>query len=350
MAEFTKNAQVLGEAEDVQQKTKDAMLRIQQQTAATEDLAEATLEELRAQGETMDNIQRDLDQVNSKLETTDKLQNQFDRWAGNWGGWKKSAAKKEAQEQMAGKEAVKEKGEEANIREIYEDQTFKSMGRKWKRAGLFVCDEPTKQAPDLFDPVIQATLSDTRWHIDFSQPNIDVDGWTYASDFTKLNRGDLGKSAATWKCYVRRRKWKYIERASTTSDAVDTIRARQATRQAGMIADAEQQVRSGAKIGYVPRSRQTDLQESSRTYHDPKRENLDEESKAGLDRISENDRDIDSMLDQTANSLDRLAGLAGAMKDETISHSAKLAELDGTLSQASTKQAIVNARAKRLLR
>ena len=45
MAEFSANAQMLNEAEALQGKTKEAMIRIQRQQAETESLAEATLEE-----------------------------------------------------------------------------------------------------------------------------------------------------------------------------------------------------------------------------------------------------------------------------------------------------------------
>ena len=349
MADFTKNAALLDEAEDTQQKTKDAMLRIQQQTAETESLAEATLDELRAQGEQMDTIHRDMEEVSVKLDDTEKLQNRFDRWAGNWLGIMKGAAKKEAADQTAAAAAARERGATANIREVYEHESFASMGRKWKSNGLFVCEDPTKAAPDLFDPTLQGTMTDSKWQVDFSQPNIDVDGWTFADNFPTLNKTGSGTSSAGWKSYARRRKWKYIERSSTSSDTLNCIRARQGERQAGIQSKGQMSAHVG-KIGYVPRSRQTDLKEAGRTYADPKKEDLDDESMAGLGRLEDNDKDINAMLDQTANSLDRLAGLAGAMKDESTSQTSKLGALDESLNKASAKQAVVNARAKRLLK
>jgi phage-related minor tail protein len=47
------NRQMLTQAGDVQNKTKDAVTRIQRQTAETEALASKTLEELRKQGTQM---------------------------------------------------------------------------------------------------------------------------------------------------------------------------------------------------------------------------------------------------------------------------------------------------------
>ena len=349
MAEFHRNAELLDGAEDIQQKTKDAMLRIQQQTAETESIAEATLEELRQQGEQMDGIHSDLEDVSGKLDETDKLQNRFDRWAGNWLGLKKRAAQNEAAAETAAADAARQKGMDASIREVYECQQYKNMSRKWKNNGLFMVEEPTKPAPDLFDPTIQHTITDSKWQIDFSVPNVDVDGWTYAADFNTLNKNQTGDATASWRHYARRRKWKYIERQSSSSDVLMGIRSRQAQREAGIQSRAQESHQS-SKIGFVPRSRQTDMTEGSRSYVDPKDENLDEESQAGLDRLAENDKDIDSMLEQTANSLDRLGGLAAAMGDETASHNRKIEEINDTMQVTMAKQTVVNARQKRLLK
>jgi hypothetical protein len=54
MSGFTsENARMLAEADSTQQQTKDALSRIKKQTAETEALGAATLEELRAQGQQM---------------------------------------------------------------------------------------------------------------------------------------------------------------------------------------------------------------------------------------------------------------------------------------------------------
>jgi hypothetical protein len=47
---------------------------------------------------------------------------------------------------------------------------------------------------------------------------------------------------------------------------------------------------------------------------------LDEESRAGLARIKENDREIDAAIDDVAGSLDTLANIASAMRDEVNLH------------------------------
>ena len=49
----SENARMLAEADATQQQTKDALTRIKKQTAETEALGSATLEELRAQGQQM---------------------------------------------------------------------------------------------------------------------------------------------------------------------------------------------------------------------------------------------------------------------------------------------------------
>ena len=47
------NLKMLAEADDIQQKTKDTIFRIQQQAAETEELGTATLDQLRRQGAQM---------------------------------------------------------------------------------------------------------------------------------------------------------------------------------------------------------------------------------------------------------------------------------------------------------
>ena len=99
------NKKMLSEADDTQQKTKEAILRIQQQTAQTEGLGTATLEELRAQGRQMDDINMEVQNVNAKLDTASHLQDRFDAWSGNIFGFKKRAANREAAAEIASKQA-----------------------------------------------------------------------------------------------------------------------------------------------------------------------------------------------------------------------------------------------------
>jgi hypothetical protein len=94
------------------------------------------------------------------------------------------------------------------------------MSRKWKSAGLYLCNAPDTPAPDLFDPSLQGSIADTRWSIDYSLTGIDAEGWTYAYDFGYLNKHGAGDSSAQWNSYVRRRKWKYTE-ASGKSEAIN---------------------------------------------------------------------------------------------------------------------------------
>ena len=81
MASFTgkDRDQMLAEAEDVQGKTKDAITRIKQQTAESEAIGTATLEELRQQGGQMDEINNEVDGICDKLDKASSLQSQFDR-------------------------------------------------------------------------------------------------------------------------------------------------------------------------------------------------------------------------------------------------------------------------------
>ena len=187
MASFTgkDRDQMLAEAEDVQGKTKDAITRIKQQTAESEAIGTATLEELRKQGEQMDEVNNEVDGICDKLDKASTLQNQFDRWAGNWLGGKKRAAQKEAATENANRVA----NAQVKVQEVFEHSKYDSLSRKWRYNGLYLTTVEMTPAPDLFDPALQATIPDTRWTIDFSIPEIDAEGWTYGYDFSTINKG-----------------------------------------------------------------------------------------------------------------------------------------------------------------
>ena len=75
------------------------------------------------------------------------------------------------------------------------------------------------------------------------------------------------------------------------------------------------------KVGYVPRSNLANMKASglSGTGGGRKgKEELDEESKAGLQRVQANDREIDQGVNAISNTLDNLTGIAGQMKEEVF--------------------------------
>ena len=111
--------------------THAGIFRIQRQLAETEEIGSQTLEELRKQGNQMDDINSDLDKVSHKLDESAGLQSTFDKWAGNWFGGKKNQALAEAQAEIANR------GNEANaqIKEVFEHETFSSVSRAWKPVG-----------------------------------------------------------------------------------------------------------------------------------------------------------------------------------------------------------------------
>jgi hypothetical protein len=270
-------------------------------------------------------------------------------WAGNWTGWKKNSAMKEADAENKSRKAAALSGN-GTPREVFEQEKYETIHRKWKSAGFVLCDAPTMAVPDLFDPKIMVTLEpDSSWIRDYSLTGIDADGWTYAKDFNYLNKYGAGSDKPSWNAYVRRRKWKYLDKSGTNSTIRDVKeRQNQRVQSTNKAANASAQA---SKIGYVSRSRQTELQESdySSSFGD-KDEEMDEESRAGLDRLRSNEREIDSGVEQIANSLDNLMSMAGAMKDTTAEQTKKLDLLDQNMDKAQSKQAVVNARAKRLLR
>jgi hypothetical protein len=210
------NQKMIKEADETQDQTLAAVDRIKQQTALTEELGAATLEELRAQGRQMDDINQDITAVNAKLDTASGLQDRFDRWSGNIFGFKKRAAEREADSEIA--ERARE--EMQNIKEMFENEKYDMFSRTWKSAGMSLCNNPSQKAPELFDPNNQGgQMGNTRWDIDFGFAGIDREGWTYAADLAYLNKHGAGTPEPAWNSKARRRKWKYTEK--TGNEVID---------------------------------------------------------------------------------------------------------------------------------
>jgi hypothetical protein len=153
----------------------------------------------------------------------------------------------------------------------------------------------------------------------------------------------------------------------------DRVRDRNLTRSTAKPQGALGQVE---RIGYIPRNKVPVLQatgyQSSHMKGRKDSDELDAESRDGLARIQERDAEIDHSLGQVLNIVDNLDQIANAMNDEvTIMiqyHSLtilklsllnniqvrqqefKTRALESNLSIAEEKQAIVNARQKKLLK
>lgn len=210
------NQKMLNETEDTQQKTKEAVMRIQQQATATEDLGSATLEELRAQGRQMNDINNDINDVNAKLDTASGLQDKFDIWSGSLFGFGKRKANKEACAEIASKQME----EMNNVKEVFENEKFDSFSRVWKASSMTLCSNPAQKAPQLFDPSNQMSMENSKWSIDFSLAGIDIEGWTYAKDMAYLNKHGAGSPSGGWNCKARRRKWKFTESKQSGNEVV----------------------------------------------------------------------------------------------------------------------------------
>lgn len=73
------------------------------------------------------------------------------------------------------------------------------------------------------------------------------------------------------------------------------------------------------KIGFVSRNNQSTLQASGlSSSRNKKNEELDEESRAGLARLKNQDAEIDEGLDSISNCLDNLSGISQAMNEEVV--------------------------------
>jgi hypothetical protein len=177
------NRQKLQEIDDVQDKTKEAIIRMQRQAAEAEETGAMTLDELRKQGQQIDEVSGDLDQISAKLDQSTALQNKFDVWAGNWFGGKKRAAMKEAAADIAQRNAE----ELGKIKEVFENEKFDTMSRKWKAQGFTLVTTPTVQAPEIFDPASVANQAEASWKIDFSLGAIDIEGTLLTAEILTYN-------------------------------------------------------------------------------------------------------------------------------------------------------------------
>jgi len=227
---LSSNKQVLQEAEHVQSKTRESLIRIQEQAAAAELLGGETLEELYNQRQQLYTIEKESNKLNSHLRKTSKLQNQFDRWAGHWRGSHKREAKRDAKEQLGFSRKEKE-NKSANKYKVTASSTTANINKKKKKK----------------DDVLHSVSRNT------------------------------GKD-------------------------------------------------------------NTETQE------------LDQEDLEALDRVKQNDAEIDEMLDAADRALDRLNCLASSIKEETQTHSQQIDTTDALLEKANTKQQVINGRLKRLLR
>jgi hypothetical protein len=153
--------------------------------------------------------------VSSKLDQSQALQTKFDAWAGNWFGGKKRSAMKEAAAEI--KERNKE--DQSKIKEVFQHQS-KGFTGGWKNDGLYLCTDTGISCNDLFDPDQVEKQESSRWLIDFSLAGIDAEGWTYASSFSLLDKHGAGDPAPRWNSYSRRRKWRFVDRATGSSGGV----------------------------------------------------------------------------------------------------------------------------------
>jgi hypothetical protein len=266
-------------------------------------------------------------------------------WSGSIFGFGKRKANKEAATEIA----TKQMEEMNNVKEIFENEKYDMFSRVWKPSSMTLCSNPATKAPQLFDPSNQVSMEHSKWSIDFSLAGIDIEGWTYAKDFAYLNKHGAGSPKGGWSDKVRRRKWKYTDTKVQGNEVVAGVRGRNKER------TAQRTGGSGAtpteKVGYVPRSNLSNMKASglSSTGGRKGKEELDEESKAGLKRVQANDRQIDDGINAISSTLDNISGIAGQMKEETVSQNKKLEQIENNIQKASEKQAVVNARQKRYL-
>jgi hypothetical protein len=213
------NRKMLSQAEKTQEDTKAAAIRIKQRLQETEDIGSATLQQLGHQGHQLDELHNELTDIDNKLAQTTQLQSNFDFWAGNWSGTKKSAAGQEAKNYIAAQSDNKG----LHVSDIYEQQKYHSMGRSWKKHNFVQVSNTSTEVIPAFDPELSYVNKISAWKVDFSLPNIDPEGWTYSADFKSLDTNGSGISTPVWNSYVRRRKWRHENKTSSSAAVIEDV-------------------------------------------------------------------------------------------------------------------------------
>ena len=118
---------------------------------------------------------------------------------------------------MAAKEAAQDiktmsQADHFAIKEVFQHEKFDLLTRQWQENGMVLCTDTSIPCNDVFDPVQAEQMENSRWIVDFTLSGIDSDGWTYAFDLKTLNKVGSGDAAPKWNSYVRRRKWRMVDR------------------------------------------------------------------------------------------------------------------------------------------
>lgn len=135
------NAEVIQEADGIQQSTKAALYRMWQQTAQTEEQGVNILSQMREQRHQSHIIQMDADNLNASLNKSNKLLNSFDWLTGNWRGRRKKEANIEATEHIAvtdRKRQSERAGIKTNEMEKNKNAAFSSVSNRGPNARIKV--------------------------------------------------------------------------------------------------------------------------------------------------------------------------------------------------------------------
>lgn len=341
---------MLEKATAAQNKTKESVVRIQRQTEQTEQLGISTLEALRTHGRKLDDVSLDVHNANTKLHTSSKLQDRFDKWSGNLFGARKREAIKQANIQIS----IKSHAETLKVKEVYENEKYDLLSRKWKPDGMVLCSDPTIAAPALFDPLLYSKAIGSNgsnfaagWKIDFTVIGLDAEGWTYAKNYKTLNKRGKSFSSCGLTTYVRRRKWKFEEKKG--NEIFDSILERQNIRaERCRAANIHGATQSYSSIGYTPRGSASKFKSSGlvREFNDVP----DADTNLQLEQLQSGSIEIDQGIHNISRNLENLANIAGIMGEEVRNQNMKIDSLAKNVDKLSDKQTVVIHRSKGYLR
>ncbi len=117
--------------------------------------------------------------------------------------------------------AIRNQEEHSKVKEVFQHEKYDGISRTWKKAGLVLCNDTAISCNDVFDPAIQEGVENSHWVVDFTLSGIDAEGWTYAYDFAALNKNGAGDMAPKWNSYVRRRKWRFVDKGGAGASGLN---------------------------------------------------------------------------------------------------------------------------------
>lgn len=131
--------QALGAAAELQQKSKDALVRLQQELETTQQVGKMTLDDLHAQRLKLESMERQGDRLHEKLDETQYLQSKL----GSWLGGKRKQSHKNKNKNKGNKVVAADQESTNQTESLQKSRTWKLGGSSKKQSLVGSQEEPT---------------------------------------------------------------------------------------------------------------------------------------------------------------------------------------------------------------